>query len=144
MNCPKRQMCWQSKRFSWEGAPRWRAAGEGTQENCFSMRLTVLGFIVMGLVAGLAGHPGSESFLAVHALLSQDGCQQEGSCEVVEHMESPFDFSQSLLVGGGLLVPCSLPGHPVIKQLMQMLLKCLARMGGFSQHVSPNTHSQRL
>ena len=26
-----------------------------------------------------------------------------------------------LLVGGGLLVPCFLPGPPVIKQLMQMV-----------------------
>ena len=35
-------------------------------------------------------------------------------------MVSPFDVSGTLLVGGGLLVPCSLPGPPVIKQLMQM------------------------
>ena len=33
---------------------------------------------------------------------------------------SPFDLSQTLLVGGGLLVPCSLPGPPVVKQLMQI------------------------
>ena len=35
-------------------------------------------------------------------------------------MVSPFDLSQTLLVGGGLLVPCSLPGPPVVKQLSQM------------------------
>ena len=33
---------------------------------------------------------------------------------------SPFDVSQTLPVGGGLLAPCSLPGPPVVKQLMQM------------------------
>ena len=28
------------------------------------------------------------------------------------HMASPFDLSRTLLVGGGLLVLCSLPGPP--------------------------------
>ena len=36
-------------------------------------------------------------------------------------MVSPFDLSRTLLVGGGLLVPCSLPGRPVIKIFMQMV-----------------------
>ena len=36
------------------------------------------------------------------------------------HTVSPFDLSQILLVGGGLLVPCSLLGPPVIKQPVQM------------------------
>ena len=35
---------------------------------------------------------------------------------------SPLDLSRTLLVGGGLLVPCSLPGPPVIKQLMEMVV----------------------
>ena len=34
---------------------------------------------------------------------------------------SSFDLSQTLLVGGGLLVLYSLPGSPVIKQLMGMV-----------------------
>ena len=29
MNCPRRHMCWQSKRFYWERAPGWRAVGYG-------------------------------------------------------------------------------------------------------------------
>ena len=37
------------------------------------------------------------------------------------HAVSPFDLSQTLLVGGGLLVPYSLSASPVIKQLMQMV-----------------------
>ena len=57
----------------------------------------------------------SESFLVVHALFSQDGCQQEGFWEVVGHVASPFDLSQTLPVGGGLLVLCSLPGPPAVK-----------------------------
>ena len=35
----------------------------------------------------------SESFLVVHALFSQDGCQREGFWEVVGHVVSPFDLS---------------------------------------------------
>ena len=76
----------------------------------------------MGLVFRLSldNHSDSKSFLVVHTLFSQDGCQR-GFWEVVGHVVSPFDLSRTLLVGGGLLVPCSLPEPPVIKQLMQMV-----------------------
>ena len=79
--------------------------------------------MVMGLVSelSLANHSDSESFLVVHALFSQDGCQRAGFWGVVRQVVSPFDFAQILLVGGSLLVPCCLPGPPVVKQLMQML-----------------------
>ena len=40
---------------------------------------------------------------------------------MVGQVVSLFDLSRTLLVGGGLLVPCSLQGPPVIKQLMQMV-----------------------
>ena len=97
--------------------------GEGTQENCSAMCLAISSFMVMGLVSGwsLANHFDSGSFLVVHASFSQDGGQQEGLWEVDRHTVSPFDISRTLPVGGGLLVPCSLPGSPVIKQLMQMV-----------------------
>ena len=52
---------------------------------------------------------------------------------MVGHVVSPFDLSRTLPVGGGLLVQCSLPGPPVVKQLTQWLLWCPARVGGFSQ-----------
>ena len=60
----------------------------------------------MGLVSGfsLASHSYSESFLVVHTLFGQDGCQREGFWEVVRYVVSPFDFSRTLPVGGGLLV----------------------------------------
>ena len=79
--------------------------------------------MVIELVFGLslANHSESESFLVVHALFSQDGCQREGFWEVVGLVVSPFDLSRTLPVGGGLLVPCSLPGPLVIKQVMQMV-----------------------
>ena len=89
--------------------------------------------MVMGLVSGLssANHSDSESFLVVHALFSQNGRWREGFWEVVEHMVSPFDLSRALPVGGGLLVPYSLPGSPVIKQLMRMVTKGPGQGGQF-------------
>ena len=102
--------------FIGEEYPGGAQYGKGTQENCSAMQLTVSGFMVMGLVSGLSltNHSDSESFLVVHALFSQNGCQW-GFWEVVGHVVSPFDLSRTLPVGGGLLVPCSLPGPPVVK-----------------------------
>ena len=89
--------------------------------------------MVMELVSGLslANHSDSESFLVVHNLFSQDGYQREGFWEVVGQVVSPFDLSQTLLVGGGLLVPCSLPGPPVIKQLMHIVTLVPGQGGRF-------------
>ena len=53
-------------------------------------------------------------------------------------MVSPFDLSQSLPVGGGLLVLCSLPELPVIKQLMKMVTREPGQGGRF-QSVLPLT-----
>ena len=92
--------------------------------------------MVMGLVSrlSLANYSDSESFLVLHALFSQDGCQKEGFWEVVRHLVSPFDLSRILPVGGGLLVPCSLAGPPVVKQLMQMVTM-VPGQGGWFQSV---------
>ena len=56
---------------------------------------------------------------------------------MVGHVVSPFDLSQTLPVGGGLLVLCSLQGPPV-NNSCKWLLWCLARVGGFNQCASPN------
>ena len=86
--------------------------GQGIQEDCCATWLTVLAFMVTGLVSRLplANHSDSGSLLVAHTLLSQDGRQQEGFWEVVGHMASSFDLSRILLVGGSLLVLCSLQG----------------------------------
>ena len=47
---------------------------------------------------------------------------------------SPFDLSQTLPAGGGLLVLYSLSGSPVIKQLMQMVTM-VPGQGGWFQSV---------
>ena len=97
------------------------------------MWLAVSGFMVMGLVSGLslANPSDSESFLVVHALFSQDGCQQEGFWEVVGNVVPPFDLSRTFPVGGGLLVPCSLPGSLLLKQLMQVVTMVPGQGGWF-------------
>ena len=78
--------------------------GEGAQENCSATRLTVSGFMVMGLVSrsSLANLSDSGCFLVAHAMLDRDGCQRGGFWEVEGHMASPFDLSQTLLIGGAL------------------------------------------
>ena len=93
----------------------------------------------MGLVSGLslANHSDSEWFLVVHALFSQDGCQREGFWEVVGHVVSPFDLSQTLLVGGGLLVLHSLPGPPILNQLMQIVTMGPGQGGQFQSVCFP-------
>ena len=65
----------------------------GTQETLSAAWLPVSGFMVIGLVSGLslANHSDSESLLVVHALFSQDGCQ-EGFWEVVAYVVSLFDL----------------------------------------------------
>ena len=94
--------------------------------------------MVMGLVAGLslANHFDSETFLVVHPWFSQDGCQREGFWEVVRHVVSPFDLSRTLVVGGALLVLCSLPG-PVIKQFVQMVTVVPGQGGRFQSACFP-------
>ena len=52
---------------------------------------------------------------------------------------SPLDLSRTLPIGGGLLVPYSLPGSPVVKQLMRMVTKGPAQGGVVSVRVLPLT-----
>ena len=53
-------------------------------------------------------------------------------------MASSFDLSQTLPVGGGLLVPCSLAGPHFIKQFMQMVTVVPGQGGGFQSVCFPN------
>ena len=50
---------------------------------------------------------------------------------------SPFNLSQTLPVGGGLLVPYSLPGSLVIKQLMPVVTKGHDQGGRFQSVCFP-------
>ena len=93
--------------------------GDGTQENCCALWLAVAGFLVMGLVSGLslASHSDSESFLMIHASLSQDRFQHEGFWEdmwtavsfLLLTFSEFFQFSPSL------------PGPAVVREFMQIV-----------------------
>ena len=50
---------------------------------------------------------------------------------------SPLDLSRTLPVGVGLLVPYSLSGSPVIKQLMQMVTMVPGQGGQFQSVCFP-------
>ena len=65
------------KGFAGKRRPGGEQQGKGTQEDCSATQLSVSSFMVMGLFSrfSLASHSDSGSFLAVHALLSRDGCQ---------------------------------------------------------------------
>ena len=136
---PKETCVHKARDFIGRGHPGGKQQDKGTQENCSATWLEVLSFMVMGLISrlSLASHSDSESFLVVHTLFSQDWCQQEGFWEVVGHVVSPFDLSWTLLVGGGFLVPCSLPGPPVVKQLMQMVTIVPGQGGRFQSVCFP-------
>ena len=133
--------------FIGKGHPGGEQEGKGTQENCSATWLSVSGFMVMGLVFGwsLANHSGSGSFLVVRASLSQDGFQRGGFWEVgrTYGLASPFDLSRILQAGGGLLVPCSLPGLSVVKQLIQMVT-VVPGQGGWFWSVVPLPASCRM
>ena len=113
--------------------------GKGTRVESSDMWLAVLDFMVMGLISrlSLANHSDSESFLVVQASLSQDGCQKEGFWEVDGHTVSPSDLSRTLLVGGGLFIPYSLPGPPVIKQFTRMATREPGQGGWFQSMCFP-------
>ena len=53
------------------------------------------------------------------------------------HAVSLFDLFRTLPVGGGLLVPYSLSGSPVIKQLMQMVTMVPGQGGRFQSVCFP-------
>ena len=74
---PKETHADKARDFIGRRHPSREQQGKGTQENCSAMWLAVSGLMVMGLVSALSldNHSDSESFLVVHALFSQHGCQ---------------------------------------------------------------------
>ena len=98
------------------------------------------GFMVMGLASGwsLTNRSNSESFLVAGARITQPrrmlarGILGSGRTRGVSLR--PFPNS---LVGGGLLVPYSSSGSPVIKQLMQMVTMVPGQGGRFQSVCFP-------
>ena len=133
-------MCWRSKRLYWAGAPRWRATGqEDPREQLCHVAHSLGGFMVIVLVSVVSG----QSFW--QRIFPDDTCiahprwiPAKRIREVGRHVVSPFDLSQILLVGGGLLVLCFLPRLPAIKLFMQMVT-IMPGQGGRFQSVFPLT-----
>ena len=104
MNCLRRNRRWQSKRLYWEGPLGGEWQGEGNQEGCSAMGLTILGVTVTGLVSrlSLADHSYSELFLVAYAS-SVEFTSVTQSCPV---LCNPVDYS--------------MPGFPVHHQLPEL------------------------
>ena len=94
---------------------------------------------MMGLVSGLslANHSDSESFLVVQPRSDKMDAREKDSGRWLDIWVSPFDLSQTLLVGGSLLVPCSLPGPPIVKQLTQIVTMVPGQGGRFQSVCFP-------
>ena len=63
---------------------------------------------------------------------------------LVGHVVSPFEPSQTLPVGGGLFVQCSLPKPTVVRQLTEVVTMVLGQGSGFSHCASPNIVAKRM
>ena len=110
MNCGRRHQCC---KFCWERALGQRTEGKGTQESCSAtwLKSGFEGFVVVVVISRL--------FLVNHWLRvpPEVDSSQEGSGRLVGPGVSSLllILSWILLVGGSLLLPCSLPGPPVVK-----------------------------
>ena len=77
-NCLRGHMCWQSKRFYWEGRPQGEQQGKGTQENSSATRLAVSAFMVMALVSScLQPIILTQSFLVVPCSAKTDAREKD-------------------------------------------------------------------
>ena len=125
--------------FIGKGRPGGEQEGQGTRENCSVTWLAVSGFMVTGLVSGLslASHSNSESFLVVQPCSAKMDAREKDSGRWSDIMVSHFELSQTIPIDGGLLVPCSLPGPPVIKQLLQMVTMVPGQGGRFQSVCFP-------
>ena len=110
----------QARDFIGKGCQVRGQEGERNRENCSATWLTVSGFMVIGLVSSLslASHSELGSFLGhVHHSAELDSSEEDPGKLVGPldwSLPSLFDLSR-ILVGGSLLVPCSLPGPPVVR-----------------------------
>ena len=128
-----------ARNFIGKGHPGGEQEGKGTQEDCSATRLAV-GFYGDGIRFQAVF---SQSFWL--RVLPGGTCLVKPRWMPVRRIPGSgrtcgvsFYLSRTLLVGGGLLVPCSLPGPPVINSSCKWWLWCLARVGGFSQCASPH------
>ena len=112
-----------SKRFYWEREPGWRAGGSGNsgEQLCHvACSLQFYGdgisfWVVFSQSFWLRVLPGGAHLVQPRWMPERRILGGGQTCGV------SFDLSWTLPVGGGLLVPCSLLGPPVVKHLMKMV-----------------------
>ena len=138
MNCPRRHMCWQNKRFYWGRARaesmRVREPGEELCHLAHSLGLYGDGthfWVVCSRSFWFRVLPSSARLVQPRWMPERKilGGGQTGV--------SAFAFSWTLPVGGGLLVPPSLPGPPVVKQSMRMVTMVPGQGGWFQSACFP-------
>ena len=97
-----------------------------------------LGFMVTGSVSGLslANHSDLESFRWCTPWSAKMDAREKDSGRWSDRWCLLLTFPE-LLVGGSLLVPCFLPGPPVVKQLMQMVTMVPGQGGQFQSACFP-------
>ena len=144
MTCPRRHMCWESKKFYWKGHQGRDQECKGTQQNCSATWACSLGFYGDGISFRVVL---SQSFwlrvLPGGARLVQSRWTPErrilGGGPTCGVSFWPFLNSYGW---GGLLVLCSLPGSPVVRQLMQMVTMVPGLGGWFQSVFTPNERAQ--
>ena len=101
--------------FIVKGHPSGEQEGKWTQETCLpcGLQSLVLGDIMSRF--SLINHSGSRSFLWYTHCLAKMDSSKEDCGRLVGLLASLVDLSRTPVVGGGLLVPCSLLGPPDVK-----------------------------
>ena len=115
MNCLGYARADKASDFTGKGHPGGEQKGKGTHENSSATWLAVSGFMVMELVSGLslASHlTQSPSWWCTPCSAKMDA-REKDSARWSDMWCLLLTFPE--LVGGGLLVPCSLLGLPVVK-----------------------------
>ena len=110
--------------------------GKGTHENCYATWLRVLGLTVIGFISGLsvANHSDLESFLGCTRCSAKMDAREKDSGRWWDTWCLLLTFPELFRLVVAYLVPCSLLGPPVIKQLMHMVTT-LPGEGGWFQSV---------
>ena len=111
----------------WEGFPRQRAAGEGTQENCCAMQLAVSGFMGMRLVSGLA-LANRLAWLILELI--------QGPFRWHVHLSAKMDSAPNSSSRGWFVRSIFLLGSPVMKELIQFIIVMPGQGGQFRSKIT--------
>ena len=129
-------MCWESKKFYWKGRPGGKQQGKGTQENSSVTWLAVSHCMVMGLVSRLSFLFGLKSppWWCMPCSAKMDA-REKDSGRWSDMWCLLLSFPELFLLVVAYYY--SLPGPPVVKQLMQMVTMVPGQGGRFQSVCFP-------